>query len=177
MFNNAGISGEFVQSVVNCTSEDFKRVFDVNAYGSFLGAKHAARVMIPAKKGSIIFTASVASVIAGGIPHAYTMSKHAVVGLSKSLCVELGQHGIRVNCVSPYAVATTMTRSMVNVEEDREVEEIFGKAANLKGVQLKADDIAEAVLYLASDEAKYVSGLNLIVDGGFSTTNPTLPQP
>ncbi|KAF9611896.1 hypothetical protein IFM89_036679 [Coptis chinensis] len=105
------------------------------------------------------------------------MSKHVVVGLSKSLWVKLGQHGIRVNCVSPYAVATTMVRSMMNVEEDREVEEVFVQAVNLKGVQLKVDDIAEAVLYLASDETKYVSGLNLIVDGGFSTTNPTLPPP
>lgn len=65
VFSNAGISGEFGLNILQSTSEEFKRVFDINVYGSFLCAKHAARVMIPAKKGSIIFTASVASVIAG----------------------------------------------------------------------------------------------------------------
>ncbi|PIA59249.1 hypothetical protein AQUCO_00400261v1 [Aquilegia coerulea] len=163
MFNNAGICGQVV-NLLNSSSEEFKRLFEVNVYGSFLE-----------KKGTIIFHSSIASVIAGGIPHAYTMSKHAVVGMSKSMCAELGQYGIRVNCVSPYGVATPMLTSLINVQEkESKVEEVYGFSANLKGVVLKAEDVAEAVLYLASDEAKYVSGLNLVVDGGYSTTNPSL---
>ncbi|KAJ6330530.1 hypothetical protein OIU76_009176 [Salix suchowensis] len=75
MFNNAGITGNTDPTVLGTDNEDFKRVFEVNVYGGFLGAKHAARVMIPVKKGVIIFTSSVASVACGESPHAYTMSK------------------------------------------------------------------------------------------------------
>ncbi|KAA8516782.1 hypothetical protein F0562_017108 [Nyssa sinensis] len=100
MFNNAGIPGNMDTRILASDNDDFKNVLDVNLFGAFLGAKHAARVMIPAKKGSILFTSSAASVISGEIPYAYTASKHAVVGLANNLCVELGQYGIRVNCIS-----------------------------------------------------------------------------
>ncbi|XP_038701695.1 secoisolariciresinol dehydrogenase-like [Tripterygium wilfordii] len=171
MFCNAGISGILESRVVATDNEDFKRVLDVNLFGVFLGAKHAVRVMIPAQKGSIVLTSSVGSVSASGIGHAYIASKHAVVGLTKNLCVELGKHGIRVNCISPFGVATPMMRSLGMMEKDK-YEEVVSSAANLKGVTLEARDIAEAALYLASKESKYVSGINLVVDGGYSTTNP-----
>ncbi|KAJ4971011.1 hypothetical protein NE237_004110 [Protea cynaroides] len=150
MYNNAGISGTVNKTLLESDVEDFKSVLDVNVCGGFLGAKHAARVMIPSKKGTIIFTSSIASVIAGLTSHAYTASKHALVGLTKNLCVELGKFGIR---------------SMI--------EGILLEAANLKGVNINVEDIAQAALYLASDESRYVSGLNLVVDGGFSTNNPS----
>uniref|UniRef100_A0A1D1YIR4 Momilactone A synthase n=1 Tax=Anthurium amnicola TaxID=1678845 RepID=A0A1D1YIR4_9ARAE len=124
--------------------------------------------MIPAKRGSIVITASICSLVAGHAPYAYTSSKHALVGLCKEAAKELGQHGIRVNCVSPYLVATDMTRKGYEVEDDELLESLGEQLANLKGVRLKAEDIAEAVLYLASDAAKYVSGHNLVVDGGFT---------
>ncbi|MBA0793427.1 hypothetical protein Gohar_017834, partial [Gossypium harknessii] len=88
MFNNAGIPGDNEVRVTHAGTEDFKRVFDVNVFGGFLGAKYAARVMVPAKKGCILFTASLASKISFGLPHAYKASKHAVAGLTKSLSVE-----------------------------------------------------------------------------------------
>ncbi|KAK9156807.1 hypothetical protein Scep_003381 [Stephania cephalantha] len=178
MFNNAGIPGIcYNTNLIGVDGEDFKRVMEVNSYGAFLGAKHAARAMIAKNtRGSIIFTASLSSVMAGeGISHAYAASKHAVLGLVRNLCVELGQYGIRVNCISPYAVASPMLTNELNLEMKR-VEEKAYEAGNLKGVVLRAEDVAEAVVYLASEEAKYVSGLNLIIDGGYSTTNPVFPR-
>ncbi|KAK9290319.1 hypothetical protein L1049_008486 [Liquidambar formosana] len=107
MFSNAGIPGNMNAGIFAVDHEDFKRVFDVNVFGALLAAKHAARVMLPTKKGSIVFTSSLASVSAAGeVPHTYAASKHAVVGLTKNLCVELGRYGIRVNCISPFGVAT-----------------------------------------------------------------------
>lgn len=79
-------------------------------YGAVLCAKHAAKDMIPAKRGSILFTASASASGHGDITHAYAASKHAIVGLTKNLCVELGQYGIRVNSVSSFVVATPMLR-------------------------------------------------------------------
>ncbi|KAJ9554994.1 hypothetical protein OSB04_009608 [Centaurea solstitialis] len=172
MFNNAGISGDSTDNMILGSSIDnWKRVLEVNAFGSFLGAKHAARVMIPANSGVILFTSSVVSVIAGNMPHAYVMSKNAVVGLMKNLCVELGQYGIRVNCISPGGVATPLLVNAMGME--KELVESVCLSSPLKGVMPTADDVAKAALYLGSDEGKFVSGMNLVVDGGYSTTNPS----
>lgn len=170
MFNNAGIPGNLDFTIVDAENENFKRVFDVNVYGAFLGAKYAAKVMIPAQKGVILFTSSVASVTSGESPHSYAVSKHAVVGLAKNLCVELGQYGIRVNCISPCAVATPLLQNAMGLDRGK-VEGIICASANLKGAVPSSEDVAQAALYLCSDSARFVSGLNLVVDGGYSTTN------
>ncbi|CAH9098999.1 unnamed protein product [Cuscuta epithymum] len=177
--NNAGISGPPVPDIREFPLSVFEKVFDVNVKGVFLGMKHAARVMIPHKKGSIISISSVSSAMAGLGPHAYTASKHAVLGLTRNVAAEIGKHGIRVNCVSPYAVPTGLALAHLPVEErtDDAWEGFRGfveRNANLQGVELTAPDVANAVLFLASDEAKYISGLNLMVDGGFTCVNHTL---
>ncbi|PIA38491.1 hypothetical protein AQUCO_02800300v1 [Aquilegia coerulea] len=174
MFNNAGVlGGRNAYQILTSDIKDFKKVFDVNVYGVLLGSKHAARVMIPARKGSIIFSSSAASVTAGETSHSYTASKHAIVGLAKNLCAELGQYGIRVNCISPYGVATSMYTNFIGLDQT-EAEGILSEAANLKGLVLKAEDIAEAAVFLGSDESRYISGINLVIDGGYSTTSPAL---
>ncbi|GFP90017.1 secoisolariciresinol dehydrogenase, partial [Phtheirospermum japonicum] len=157
MFNNAGIPGNLDFAIAEADNDNFKRVFEVNVYGSFLGAKHAARVMIPARKGVILFTSSIASVVSGESPHS-------------NLCVELGQYGIRANCISPCAVATPLLTASMGVDR-AVVEDIICASATLKGVVPTAEDVAEAALFLGGDESKFVSGLNLLVDGGYSTTN------
>lgn len=170
MYNNAGITGEMDPTILGTEGENFKKVFEVNVYGGFLGAKHAARVMIPKRRGVILFTASVASVNSGESPHAYAMSKNAVVGLMRNLCVELGEFGIRVNSVSPGAIATPLLRNALGFTEEA-LEEVIRSTAILKGAVPTAEDVAEAALYLCSDESRVISGHNLVVDGGYSTAN------
>lgn len=179
MVNNAGISGSPCHDIRECDLSEFQKVFDVNVKGVFNGMKHAARVMIPLKKGTIISVCSAASVIGGLGPHAYTSSKHAVLGLNRNVAAELGKHGIRVNCVSPYAVGTPLALAHLP-EEERTDDALEGfrtftqKKANLDGVELTTDDVANAVLFLATYEARYVSGANLLIDGGFTSVNHQL---
>ncbi|KAM1018286.1 hypothetical protein ACFX15_039196 [Malus domestica] len=179
MVNNAGVSGSPCPDIRNADLSEFQKVLDINVKGVFLGMKHAARAMIPQKKGSIVSLSSVSSALGGIGPHAYTGSKHAVLGLTKSVAAELGNHGIRVNCVSPYAVATNL--ALAHLPEDERTEDAWtgfrsfiSKNANLQGVELTVDDVANAVLFLASDESKYISGDNLMIDGGFTCVNHSL---
>jgi len=177
MYNNAGImdSGSVFGRILDTKKSDLERVISVNLVGSFLGAKHAARVMVPQRKGCILFTSSAATAIAGISSHAYAASKCAIVGVAKGLAAELGQYGIRVNCVSPFAVlGTGMSSEMSEADKSQAEGALSNLVGNLKGQILKAEDVARAALYLASDEANYISGLNLLVDGGYSVVNPNM---
>ncbi|XP_037488688.1 sex determination protein tasselseed-2-like [Triticum dicoccoides] len=195
--NNAGVLGRQAPPASNAAKSsgiasldaaEFDRVLRVNTLGAALGMKHAARAMLQRRGGggggSIVSVASVAGVLGGMGPHAYTASKHALVGLTKNAACELGEHGIRVNCVSPFGVATPMLVNAwrhghhgedalpapVSAEEVEKAEEMVRGMATLKGPTLRAGDIAEAALFLASEESRYISGHNLVVDGGVTTS-------
>ncbi|KAJ4718351.1 Xanthoxin dehydrogenase [Melia azedarach] len=179
MVNNAGISGSPCPDIRNADLSEFEKVFDINVKGVFLGMKHSAQIMIPQNKGTIISVCSVSGVTGGLGPHAYTGSKHAVLGLNKNVAAELGKYGIRVNCVSPYGVATGL--ALVHLHEEERTEDAMvgfrsfvARNANLQGVELTTNDVANSVLFLASDEARYISGANLLVDGGFTSVNHSL---
>lgn len=170
LFSNAGIIGPLT-GILELDIEGFDNTMATNVRGVAATIKHAARAMVARNiRGSVICTTSVASSLAGTGPHAYTTSKHALVGLVRAACCELGAYGIRVNCISPFGVATPLSCRAYNLQPS-EVEANSCALANLKGIVLKARHIAEAALFLASDESAYISGHNLAVDGGFTVVN------
>ncbi|CAI0433430.1 unnamed protein product [Linum tenue] len=169
MFSNAGVVGRnnLRMDIAALERDDLERVFAVNVYGAFYAAKHAARVMIPRNQGgAILFTASYVTGALGESGHPYAASKHATVGLMKNLTVELGQHGIRVNALSPYGIPTPLSMGATGVTDPKLIEAGVTAKVGLGGAVLEANDVAEAALYLASEESKFISGLNIMVDGG-----------
>uniref|UniRef100_A0A1J3FIE9 Short-chain dehydrogenase reductase 3a n=1 Tax=Noccaea caerulescens TaxID=107243 RepID=A0A1J3FIE9_NOCCA len=170
LFSNAGVM-EQPGSFLDLNLEQFDRTMAVNVRGAAAFIKHAARAMVEkGTRGSIVCTTSVAAEIGGPGPHAYTASKHALLGLVRSACGGLGKYGIRVNGVAPYVVATGINSPD---EETARMVEGYGVATGiLKGVVLKARHVAQTALFLASDESAYVSGQNLAVDGGHTVVKP-----
>ncbi|KAJ0053916.1 hypothetical protein Pint_00794 [Pistacia integerrima] len=170
LFSNAGIIGP-LGGILDFDISGFDNTMATNVRGVAATIKYAARAMVDRNiRGSIICTTSVASSLGGTGPHAYTISKHALVGLVRAACSELGAYGIRVNSISPFGVATPLACTAYHLKPDV-VEANICSIANLKGIVLKAGHIAEAALFLASDESAYISGHNLAVDGGFTVVN------
>lgn len=166
MFNNAGIVGA-VGRVAETDTGQWDRTVAILMRGVFLGMKHASRVMVPQGSGSIISTSSTAGVLGGLGPHCYTACKHAVIGLTKSVASELAVHGIRVNAISPGNTVTAMTSAVMtgdHTDVDTATQHIA--AASLLGIPGLPIDIANAAVYLASDEARYVTAHTLVVDAG-----------
>lgn len=165
-------------SITNLKMESIAAVLAVNVNGMIHGIKHAARAMIKSGNGgAIICTTSTAAIMGGLASHAYTMSKAAILGLSRTAACELGVHRIRVNCVSPHGITTEMLVSAFRKYlGDVGAEEVSGMVADKGGRLLpgkcgKVEDIAEAVLFLASDEGGYITGHNLVVDGGYTAAS------
>lgn len=145
--------------------------------GVIHGIKHAARAMIlGGKGGSIISSSSTAAILGGLGSHAYTLTKEGILAVSRSSSCELGTYGIRVNCVLPHAVLSDMLldayrgfRKDVTTEEVQQ--KVSENASLLKGRCGKVEDIAEAVVFLASDESGFITGHNLVIDGGYTTSS------
>jgi NAD(P)-dependent dehydrogenase (short-subunit alcohol dehydrogenase family) len=173
MFNNAGIVGA-VGRISEMPVEAWDNTIEVLLRGVFLGVKHAARVMLVQRSGVIINTSSTAGILGGLGPHAYTAAKHGVIGLTKSVANELAPNGIRVNAISPGNTVTAMT-AMVSTGKPDEIEATKDRLDSISplGYAGLPEDIAAAALYLASDDARCVSGHTLVVDSGQTTSGLT----
>lgn len=173
MFSNAGTVGNSGQKILDLDLSEFDRVMNVNARGMAACVKHAARAMVEKRvRGSIICTGSIAASRAGAWRTDYAMSKHAVLGLMRSASRQLGEYGIRVNSISPSAVMTPLMIS-AEAEASMRVLKMYGSVTSLKGITLTVKHLADAVLFLASDDSVFVSGHDLAVDGGLIS----LPDP
>jgi len=169
MYNNAGIVGA-VGPIESTPADEWKFTIDVLLHGVFYGCKHAARVMIPRRKGSIISMSSVAGIMGGLGPHAYTAAKHGVIGITRSVAAELAQYGIRANAISPAGMATAMVAGLGG--DPNAIEETRARLAStspLTGRAGTAEDVANAALWFASDESGYTTGHTLTTDAGLTT--------
>jgi NAD(P)-dependent dehydrogenase (short-subunit alcohol dehydrogenase family) len=172
LVNNAGQPAPMI-SVTEIDVESIDRVFAVNVRGVLLGVKHAAPVMLAQGTGSIINIASIAGLRGGGSGHVYSASKGAVQAFTRSAAAELGEKGIRVNCISPGAIVTGIFAKNAGVEgtkADKLTEGLKAAFATVQPIPRAGlpDDIARAAVYLASDASSFVSGQDIVVDGGMT---------
>jgi NAD(P)-dependent dehydrogenase (short-subunit alcohol dehydrogenase family) len=173
-FANAGISGG-TASIFEQSVEDWQEILRVNLIGPFLAIKHAAPALKARGGGSIICTASVAGIRAGAGGAAYSASKAGVIRLVEVAATQLCGADIRVNAICPGLIETGMTRPIYDQARAAGKEAMIGHLNPLKrGGQ--PDEIARAALFLASDEASYVNGHALAVDGGLSASHPFYRQ-
>jgi NAD(P)-dependent dehydrogenase (short-subunit alcohol dehydrogenase family) len=170
LFNNAGIIGT-MGPIDEVPLEEYEFTMAVLLRSVFLGTKHAARVMKPQGSGVILSTTSVAGLLGGLGPHVYATAKAGIVGLTRNAAAELAAWGIRVNTIAPGKHVTPMNAAMIVGDPDDldAATEAFQTRTPLRGRIGVADDIAHAALWLASDEAGFVSGQTIVVDGGLTT--------
>jgi NAD(P)-dependent dehydrogenase (short-subunit alcohol dehydrogenase family) len=173
-FANAGVSGGLA-SIFEQTPEDWQEILRVNLIGPFLAIKHAAPAMKEGGGGSIICTASVAGLRAGAGGPAYSASKAGVIRLVQVAATQLAGSNIRVNAICPGLIETGMTKPLFDNARAAGKEDQIGHLNPMKRGGAPGE-IAEAALFLASDDSSYVNGHALVVDGGLSASHPFYRQ-
>ena len=158
LVNNAGITRDGL--IMRMSDEDFEKVIDVNLKGCFYMSREAAKIMMKQRFGKIVNISSVVGVMGNAGQTNYAASKAGVIGLTKSLAKELASRKINVNAIAPGMIETDMTNVLSDAVKEKMTEAIPFKAAG------KAEDIANAVAFLASEESSYITGQVLCVDGG-----------
>lgn len=170
-FNNAGIEGK-VAPITEQKLENFQKVLTVNTQGVFLGLKHVLNIMSEQGSGSVINTSSVDGLRGSPGLSPYSASKHAVVSLTKTAALEVADKGVRVNSIHPSPVNTRMMRSIEQAQNPDDPEIIKEELRNTIPLARygETEDIANLVLFLASDDSKFITGSQYRVDGGMGAT-------
>jgi NAD(P)-dependent dehydrogenase (short-subunit alcohol dehydrogenase family) len=174
-FANAGISGG-MPGIFDLTTEEWTEILRVNLIGPWLIAKHAGKAMADAGKGgSIIMTASVAGIRSGAGGPAYSASKAGVINLAKVTAQQLSDTGVRCNAICPGLTETGMTKPTFDYAKEKDVMHKMGRLNPLRRAA-QPDELANVALFLASDQASYVNGQAIAVDGGLSSSHPVTRQ-
>ena len=163
-FNNAGIEGTVGTRMAEYDEDNWDKVISINLKGVWLCMKHQLAYMSQQGSGSIVNTASVAGLVGGTFGSAYYASKHGVVGLTKAAAIEYGTAGIRVNAVCPGVIQTEMADRVL--QDDKQRESAI-TALHPLGRLGTPDEIAQAVVWLSSDAASFITGQAIAVDGGY----------
>lgn len=161
-FNNAGV--ESMAPITDVNEAEYRKVFDINVWGVLASIKYEVPAMLKSGGGSIINTSSVAGHVGMAGASIYIGSKHAVEGITKTSALELAKEGIRVNAVAPAAIETDMIDRFAGPEGDMRE---YLKSLHPMGRFGKPQEIADAVVFLASDQSSFITGQSLLVDGGF----------
>lgn len=161
LINNAGISSEKTPDQI--TDADWSLMHKINSFGPFLGIKHVSKYMKEAGKGSIVNTSSYTAIIGSGFNH-YSASKGSLRAIARAAAVDLGRFNVRVNTVFPGVIETPMTAKLT---EYREAMDMLVRATPMKRLG-QPEEVANAILFFASDEASYITGGELVIDGGYA---------
>ncbi len=161
LVNNAGITSE--KTVDEITYKDWEKLSKVNGFGTFLGLKYVAPYMAKQNKGAIVNLSSVTAQVGMGL-NAYSASKGSVRAISKAAATQYGRNSVRVNAVFPGVIETPMTKGL------KESSEALARINAMTPLQRlgKPEEVANAILFLASDEASFITGAELAIDGGYS---------
>ena len=170
--NNAGIAGELVNPESQ-DADDWHRVFEINVMGAVFGTKHVAKHMQERRCGAIVNTASVAGIRSGAGGNAYSASKAALINFTQTAACDLGGYNVRVNAICPGLIETGMTKPVFDYASEIGKFGKLGSRCELRRYG-RAQEVAYAILFLASDEASYITGQALPVDGG-NTASLNLP--
>lgn len=166
LVNNAGIG--HVGNLLATTADDLDRLHAVNVRGPFNLCRAFVPAMLERRRGSVINLASISGIVAVRDRLAYSVSKHAVVGLTKALALDHSHTGVRFNAICPGRVETPFVKARIAEYPDPEQAYRAMSSTQLTGRMARPDEIAAAALYLASDASQMVTGSNLLVDGGWS---------
>lgn len=161
-FNNAGV--EALGPITDLTEADYRKVFDINVWGVLASIKHEVPAMLKSGGGSIINTSSIAGHVGMAGASIYIASKHAVEGITKTSALELAKEGIRVNAVAPGAIETDMIDRFAGKEGEMRD---YLTSLHPMGRLGRPQEIADAVVWLASNQSSFVTGQSILVDGGF----------
>jgi len=170
--NIAGVTGK-ISSLEEQSGEDWERVFEINVLGTVYATKHVAKHMQERKSGAIVNMSSVAGIRSGAGGNAYSASKAAIINFTQTSACDLGGYNVRVNVVCPGLIETGMTKPLFDVAREKGKADKLGSRCELRRYGIP-EEVACAILFLASDESSYITGQVLPVDGG-NTASLNLP--